>query len=604
MKHISIINKGLAILVAITIVLLPAATSLASDAQPLQNILGSAYAARSVSVSGSAGANPVAGDSARLSAHINGYDGLHYSLTWQTSSGGGWSDIGGGSSLSVTLNAGNARNAYRMKITITGASGAATHGVVEDFSNSVTPAPNGLTVPATPVPPPPAATPAPVVEAPPAEQAPVEVKAPAEDKPADNPSKEQPQEEIKIPEPEIQQPEKDLAPPTQETKEPVIPDEPDAEKSNPSENQTIENPKVEELEESEPETEENSELELGEEIATEGNPDKPSETPNPEVLENSDETQDENPELPENTEPVLHDQDGLNQETPADEPSDEIVEPDAEIKEEQPQEEEAPSEEEIPGDNTPDQIEEPKEETGTEPVTEDAEESDLPDEPHPSIDGEAVMEGEPEALPIEEDLPTINDEEEIPHEEAALTVEENSEELALEVLPAEESAVAETAHVIPVGTLSVGANALYLYNAPSADADRITLLQPDSLVTVLSKDGTWAHISLDGVTGYLPLVNLVPAVQDSSVPPAVYAWLNQKEEAHYGDVISLGARIVGMEGMNYTTVWQHAAMSESGAVIGAWINQDGANALHYSYTLSESNASWAWRIAVYLNENP
>lgn len=598
MKHISIINKGLAILVAITIVLLPAAVGLASDAQPLQNILGSAYAARSVSVSSSAGANPVAGDTARLSAHVSGYDGLHYSLTWQTSSGGGWSDIGGGSSLSVTLNAGNARNAYRVKITITGASGAATHGVVEDFSNSVTPAPNGLTVPTTPVPPPPAATPAPVVEAPPAEQAPAEVKAPAEDKPADNPSKEQPQEEIKTPEPEIQQPEKDLNPPTQETKEPVIPDEPDAEKPNPPENLTIENPKVEELDDSEPETEGNSALELGEEIATEGNPDKPSETPNPEVLENFDETQDENPELPENTEPVLHDQEGLNQETPADEPSGEIAEPNPEIDEEQPQEEE------VSGDNTPDQIEEPEVETGIELETEDAEESNLPDEPNPSIDGEALTDGEPEALPTEEDLPTMTDEEEIPNVEAALAVEENPEELALEVLPAEEGAVAETAHVIPVGTLSVGANALYLYNAPSADADRITLLQPDSLVTVLSKDGTWAHISLDGVTGYLPLVNLVPAVQDSSVPPAVYAWLNQKEEAHYGDVISLGARIVGMEGMNYTTVWQHAAMSESGAVIGAWINQDGANALHYSYTLSESNASWAWRIAVYLNENP
>ena len=206
--------KGLAILVALSIALLPVISGLAQEGQPLQQVLDSAYGARSVAVSGSAGGSPKAGDTGSLSASLSGFDGLAYSIQWQSSSGGGWSDVGGanGTGMSVTLTDGNARNAYRVKVVVTGAPGAAA-GSVESLSNSVTLAPNGLTAPATPAPlpvtpvpaPQPAAeTPAPVAPPPAPEQnPPVEEQAMPQEKPA---PQEPAAQELKVEEPAAQEP--------------------------------------------------------------------------------------------------------------------------------------------------------------------------------------------------------------------------------------------------------------------------------------------------------------------------------------------------------------------------------------------------------------
>ena len=172
MKHSTKRNRGLAVLLILSLALLPIFSGLAQEGLPLQQVLDSAYAGRSVSASGSAGGSPKAGDSVHLSAGLSGFDGLAYSIQWQTSSGG-WSDIGGatGTGLSITLNEGNARNSYRVKVTVTGAPGAAA-GSVESFSNSVTPAPNGLVQPPPPPPEPAAPAPAPTPEPAPAPVAP------------------------------------------------------------------------------------------------------------------------------------------------------------------------------------------------------------------------------------------------------------------------------------------------------------------------------------------------------------------------------------------------------------------------------------------------
>lgn len=231
MKHSTKRNRGLAVLLILSLALLPIFSGMAQEGLPLQQVLDSAYAGRSVSASGSAGGSPKAGDSVHLSAGLSGFDGLAYSIQWQTSSGG-WSDIGGatGTGLSITLNEGNARNSYRVKVTVTGAPGAAA-GSVESFSNSVTPAPNGLVQPPPPPPEPAAPAPAPAPEPAPAPAAPPPPPPPAPEAPAEEPKApvEEPEAPVEEPNAIAEEPEVPVVEPLIISEEPEAPaEEPEA----------------------------------------------------------------------------------------------------------------------------------------------------------------------------------------------------------------------------------------------------------------------------------------------------------------------------------------------------------------------------------------
>ena len=62
-------------------------------------------------------------------------------------------------------------------------------------------------------------------------------------------------------------------------------------------------------------------------------------------------------------------------------------------------------------------------------------------------------------------------------------------------------------------------------------------------------------------------------------------------EARVGDTITLVAEISGLDGVAYGMQWQY----QSG---GEWHDMGGANDATYQYTLTEKNASYAWRMAL------
>lgn len=58
-----------------------------------------------------------------------------------------------------------------------------------------------------------------------------------------------------------------------------------------------------------------------------------------------------------------------------------------------------------------------------------------------------------------------------------------------------------------------------------------------------------------------------------------------------GDTITLSAQITGLDGFGYTLQWQYLSGGE-------WHDQSGANGATYSFTLTQENARYQWRVVL------
>lgn len=73
----------------------------------------------------------------------------------------------------------------------------------------------------------------------------------------------------------------------------------------------------------------------------------------------------------------------------------------------------------------------------------------------------------------------------------------------------------------------------------------------------------------------------------------VAAW--DAEHLGVGDAITLRAVVEGYEKVDYELVWQSSADGS------AWVDREGAEDGSLTYTLSESNYAWAWRVVVVIH---
>ena len=128
----------------------PAEEVLAEEPAPavstLAEVIAQANPSRSaaIAVSYNGLSEVYAGDTVALIAKLTGYEGLVYTIYWQTFTSTavdgqeafGWSDDNlNGPTYSLTLNNSNAVVARRFKVVITGVDGVETTGTVKDFSD-------------------------------------------------------------------------------------------------------------------------------------------------------------------------------------------------------------------------------------------------------------------------------------------------------------------------------------------------------------------------------------------------------------------------------------------------------------------------------------
>ena len=76
---------------------------------------------------------------------------------------------------------------------------------------------------------------------------------------------------------------------------------------------------------------------------------------------------------------------------------------------------------------------------------------------------------------------------------------------------------------------------------------------------------------------------------------------HEGETLRLGDTITLTATLTGYEGLNYTCRWQYAAADRDGNVVGEWQDAQ-ADALSFTYELTEDNLLTAWRMCVKVDE--
>lgn len=76
---------------------------------------------------------------------------------------------------------------------------------------------------------------------------------------------------------------------------------------------------------------------------------------------------------------------------------------------------------------------------------------------------------------------------------------------------------------------------------------------------------------------------------------------HEGETLRLGDTITLTATLTGYEGLNYTCRWQYAAADRDGNVVGEWQDAQ-ADALSFTYELTEDNLLTAWRMCVTVDE--
>ena len=81
----------------------------------------------------------------------------------------------------------------------------------------------------------------------------------------------------------------------------------------------------------------------------------------------------------------------------------------------------------------------------------------------------------------------------------------------------------------------------------------------------------------------------VAEVVEAPVRKVSFTFSWDGDEVNYGDEIKLVAVLSGYEGLDYELVWQHSTDNAN------WIDYTTGDA---SYTLTEENVSWYWRLVV------
>ena len=68
--------------------------------------------------------------------------------------------------------------------------------------------------------------------------------------------------------------------------------------------------------------------------------------------------------------------------------------------------------------------------------------------------------------------------------------------------------------------------------------------------------------------------------------------IDPEEKLHFGDSVTLTAALTGFEGVDYSLQWCYSEDGET------WVEVEGANALSYTYEITEENYLYNWTVVV------
>ena len=110
---------------------------------------------------------------------------------------------------------------------------------------------------------------------------------------------------------------------------------------------------------------------------------------------------------------------------------------------------------------------------------------------------------------------------------------------------------------------------------------------------VLNENGDPAiYIVVEATAVATPEPTVTPEPTPIPVERSIDVWMTaEREPVYYGDTITLHSALNGYDGVEATLQW----MCDRG---NGWEDVGGANSADYSFTLTEENVDWLWRLDV------